>query len=144
MTDVTVKVLPVAESTRTVLVLGLDQTGRGEAMAAAMRSPHEVSGAAYLPAELAAGSGVSYVSGAAASVTAIRVEGPRPSVEYRCAALRTLLVATGATEELHSRNSARLWAGIARCRADRGAAGCALRLADLGAAGGGRRVSCSA
>jgi glycolate oxidase FAD binding subunit len=78
-------------------------------MTAAMKTPYDVSGAAYLPSALAAGSAVSYVSGAGASVTAIRVEGPRPSVEYRCEALRRNLAAFGETEELHGRNSALFW-----------------------------------
>lgn len=109
MTSLTVKVLPVAEATRTVLILGLDAAGAGAAMTAAMRSPYEVSGAAYLPQALAAGSGASYVASAGASVTAIRVEGPKPSVEYRCDALRTLFASMGETEELHRHNSAGFW-----------------------------------
>ena len=126
MTSLTVKVLPAPESIRTVLVLGLDAAQAGAAMTAAMKTPYDVSGAAYLPAGLARGSAVSYVSGAGGPVTAIRVEGPRPSVEYRCDALRRLLAAQGATEELHGRNSALFWqalrdvspfaaAGDARC-----------------------------
>ena len=112
MTSLTVKVLPAPESIRSVLVLGLDAAQAGAAMIAAMKTPYDVSGAAYLPAGLAGGSAVSYVSGAGGSVTAIRVEGPRPSVEYRCDALRRLLAAQGATEELHGRNSAFFWQAL--------------------------------
>ncbi len=109
MTDVTVKVLPRPEKTYTVLLLGLDDATAARAMARALGSPHEVSGAAHLPAALAAKSGVSYVAGAGGAVTAIRVEGPGPSVEYRCAALRRELGDLGTTEELHSQNSLTLW-----------------------------------
>lgn len=109
MTALTVKVLPAPESIRTVLLFGLDAGQAGAAMTAAMNTPYDVSGAAYLPGGLAAGSAVSYVSGAGGSVAAIRVEGPGPSVEYRCEALRRLLAAYGATEELHGRNSALFW-----------------------------------
>ena len=42
-------------------------------------------------------------------MTAIRLEGPGPSVEYRCAALRRELADLGETEELHSHNSLTLW-----------------------------------
>ncbi len=112
LTEITVKVLPVAEKAWTVLVFGLDRTAAGAAMTAALQSPHEVSGAAYLPQDLAAALGVSYVAGAGASVTAIRLEGPGPSVEYRCAELRSQLSAFGETEELHSHNSAGLWREI--------------------------------
>jgi glycolate oxidase FAD binding subunit len=109
MTSLTVKVLPAAESIRTVLLLGPEPAQAGVAMTDAMKTPYDVSGAAWLPAGLAAASGVSYVSGAGLAVAALRVEGPRPSVEYRCAALRRLLAAHGETNELHSRNSARFW-----------------------------------
>jgi len=116
MSEVTLKVLPVAEKTRTVLVLGLDDAAAVRALSAALGSPHEVSGAAHLPAEVAAASGVSYVAqagGAGGAVTAVRVEGPGPSVEARCAGLRRALAAFGETEELHSMNSAGLWRELA-------------------------------
>ncbi len=109
LTDVTLKVLPRPEKTYTVLLLGLDDRQALAAMTRALGSPHEVSGAAHLPASQAAGSGVSYVSGAGAAVTVLRLEGPGPSVEYRCAALRRELADLGATEELHSQNSIALW-----------------------------------
>ncbi len=112
MTDVTVKVLPAPEKTYTVLVKGLDRAGGIAAMTAAMQSSHEVSSAAHLPATVAARSGVSYVSGAGAAVTAIRVEGFAPSVLARCAALKALLGTFGEVEELHSHNSATLWTEI--------------------------------
>src|SRR5438552_11865080 len=52
--DVTVKVLPRAETEETVLVLGLDDPKAVAAMAAAMGSSCEVAGAAHLPASVAA------------------------------------------------------------------------------------------
>ena len=109
MTEVTVKVLPRPEKTYSVLLFGLDDATAGLAMTRALGSPHEVSGAAHLPAAQAARSEVSYVAGAGGAVTALRLEGPGPSVEYRCAALRRELADLGATEELHSRNSLALW-----------------------------------
>src|SRR3546814_19889691 len=86
-------------------------------MTRALGSPHEVSGAVHLPAALAARSGVSYVAGAGGAVTALRVEGPGPSVEYRCAALRRELADLGPTEELHSHNSLALWRELRDVRA---------------------------
>jgi glycolate oxidase FAD binding subunit len=112
MTEITVKVLPAPEKARTVLVLGLDDARARDAMAAALNSPHEVSGAAHLPRAVAARSGVSYVRGAGHAVTAIRVEGFGPSVEARCKSLRELLAAFGPVEELHTMNSAKLWREI--------------------------------
>ncbi|MCC7045197.1 MAG: glycolate oxidase subunit GlcE [Alphaproteobacteria bacterium] len=109
MSDVTMKVLPAAEKTRSVLVLGLDPAEAVRAMTAAMQSAHDVSGAAHLPAALAARSGVSYVSGAGRSVTALRLEGTPGSVEWRCAELTKQMAGFGAVEELHSMNSTTLW-----------------------------------
>ena len=115
MTDVTLKVLPRPEKTRTVMVFGQDEGQAVRVMTRALNSPHEVSGAAYLPAALAAGSAVSYVADAGASgqsVTALRLEGPGPSVTFRCDALRRELTAFGAHEELHGRNSLTFWREI--------------------------------
>jgi glycolate oxidase FAD binding subunit len=109
MTEVTVKVLPRPEKTYTVLLLGLDDAAASQAMTRALGSPHEVSGAAHLPAAQAGKSTVSYVAGAGGAVTALRLEGPGPSVEYRCAALRRELADLGETEELHSQNSLVFW-----------------------------------
>jgi glycolate oxidase FAD binding subunit len=109
MTDVTVKVMPAPEKTRTVLLLGLDDPGARAAMTRALQSSHEVSGAAHLPAAIAARSAVSYIAQAGGAVTVLRVEGPGPSVDYRCAALRKDLADLAESEELHSMNSAALW-----------------------------------
>ena len=112
MHEVTVKILPAPERTRTVLVFGLEPPAALEALGAALASAHEVSGAAHMPAAAAARSAVSYVSGAGAGVSAVRVDGFPASVEARCAALRALLGRFGAVEELHSKNSATLWREI--------------------------------
>lgn len=112
LTEVTVKVLPAPEKTRTVLIFGLDDARAAQAMAVAAASPHEVSGLAHLPAAMAAKSGVAYVAKAGVGVTAIRVEGTDISVKARCEGLRELLKDFGALEELHSMNSAWLWREI--------------------------------
>ena len=109
MTEVTFKVMPKPEKTWTVLVLGLDPATAVRAMSAAMNSRHEVSSAGYLPAGLAVRSEVGHVAASGQSVTALRVEGPGPSVEHRVAALRQMLADFGAGEELHSMNSNRFW-----------------------------------
>ena len=117
MHEVTVKVLPAPERTRTVLVYGLEPAAAMDALEAALSSAHEVSGAAHMPAEAAARSAVSYVADAGAAVSAVRVEGFPASVEARCQALRELLGHFGAVEELHSKNSATLWREIRDVRA---------------------------
>jgi glycolate oxidase FAD binding subunit len=112
LTEVTVKVLPASEKARTVVIYGLDEAAAIKALGAALATAHEVSGAAHLPARLAAQSAVSYVRDAGASVTALRVEGPGPSAEHRCAALRAMFGGARRHEELHSMNSRKLWAEI--------------------------------
>ncbi len=112
LSAVTVKVLPAPAKTRTVLVFGLADIDAMKAMTAGLTSAHEVSGAAHLPQPAAESSAVSYVAKAAGAVTAVRIEGPQASVEYRCAALRKTLDEFGETEELHGRNSAMLWSEI--------------------------------
>ncbi len=116
MTEVTFKVMPLPEKTRTVLIFGLADARAVEAMSAALGSPHEVVAAAHLPAAIARRSGVAYVADAGTGVTAVRVEGPAPSAEHRCKALRTELAGFGATEELHGMNSAKLWREIRDAR----------------------------
>lgn len=112
MTEVSVKVLPSAEKTRTVLVAGLDAPSAVDVLGAALASPHDVSGAAFLPAASAKRSAVSYVSGAGVSVTAIRLEGPPASTATRLAAIKDMAAAHGAIEELHGMNSGTLWREI--------------------------------
>ncbi len=112
MTEVTVKVLPQPEKIRTLLIFGAGDADAVKAMSTALQSPYEVSAAAHLPAEQAGRSSVSYVSGSGGSVTAVRVEGPGPSVEARLAGLRQQLSGYGDLEELHSSNSRTLWAEL--------------------------------
>lgn len=113
LSEITVKVLPRPEKTRTVLVRGLDDGAAVAAMTAALNASHEVAGAAHLPASLARRSTVGHVASAGVSITLLRLEGPGPSVVHRCAALRGELAGFGATEELHSTNSAHIWQEIA-------------------------------
>ena len=109
MTELSVKVLPAPERTRTVLVAGLTPDAAVACMGRALSSANEVSGAAYLPEPVAARSAVGRVAGAGASITALRVEGPPISVAARNEALRFLCAGLGEIEELHSRNSAAFW-----------------------------------
>jgi glycolate oxidase FAD binding subunit len=112
LTEVAVKVLPMPEKTRTVLVFGLDPQRAVSVLGEALSSPQEISGAAFLPAAVAARSSVSYVRGAGVPVAALRIEGPPASAAARTAALRDMLARHGEVEELHSRNSVTLWREI--------------------------------
>jgi glycolate oxidase FAD binding subunit len=110
--EVSIKVMPAPERTRTVLVFGLDAEAAIAALGDAVSSPYDVSGAAYLPAALAARSQVAYVANAGAAVIALRIEGIGPSVEARCATLRAMFAPRGDIEELHSMNSRQFWREI--------------------------------
>lgn len=85
MTEVTVKVLPAPEDTRTLLLHGRSDADGIRALTTALHSPHEVSGAAHLPESVA--ERIAPVASARAAVTAIRLEGFGPSVAARLAGL---------------------------------------------------------
>jgi glycolate oxidase FAD binding subunit len=110
MTEVVIKVLPRPEKQRTVLLFGEAPDVANRTMTAALGSTHDVNGACYLPAALTSLSGIDLVTGAGASVTALRVEGSGPSVDHRCAALRRQFAGPG--EELHSQRSQAFWREI--------------------------------
>ena len=112
LTDLTVKVLPRGEKTRTVLLYAQEDGEAVAAMAEALNSPHELSAAAHLPRGVALRSTVGRVRDRNRAVTAVRVEGPGPSVEHRCAELRALWAGRGETEELHGHNSATFWTEV--------------------------------
>ncbi|MSO89541.1 MAG: glycolate oxidase subunit GlcE [Rhodospirillaceae bacterium] len=112
LTEVSVKVLPRPEKLRSVLVFGLNAEKAVAAMAAALNSPNDVSGAAYLPRPIAAVTGVARVVDPGTSVVALRVEGTEASALARNDALRELLGPFGPIEELHGMNSSRFWRGI--------------------------------
>jgi glycolate oxidase FAD binding subunit len=108
MTEVSVKVLPAAEETRTLLLAGLAPADGLGALRAAMASAYDVSGAAYLPEAAAATSTV--LSAAGAGVAAVRLEGPGASLRHRADALRDLLRLPGAEiGELDTQRSQAFW-----------------------------------
>src|SRR5438874_3415146 len=77
--EVTVKVLPRPEAVVTVLFAGIVPEAAGRLMSAALGSPHEVSGAAYLPS----GTTMPLALPVGPGTIALRVEGPAPSVAFR-------------------------------------------------------------
>ena len=109
MTDVTLKVLPKAESEATVVVQGLDDARACAAMAAAMGSAGDVSGAAHLPDHVA-----SYFDGLPnqEAATALRLEGFAPSVKHRKEALAALMKPFGPVALLEETQSRALWQSV--------------------------------
>jgi glycolate oxidase FAD binding subunit len=91
--EVTVKVLPAPDQTRTLLLLGLADDAGVRALCQAMGSPYDVSGAAHVDGR-----------------TALRLEGVAPSVEARLKGLRDLLGGSGGKmEELGTLESRAFW-----------------------------------
>jgi glycolate oxidase FAD binding subunit len=91
--EVSVKVLPAPDQTRTLLLLGLADDSAVKVMCAALGSSHDVSGAAHVGGR-----------------TALRIEGVAPSVEARLKGLRDLLAESGAKmEELGTLESRAFW-----------------------------------
>lgn len=98
VSDVTLKVLPAAETEQTFALEGLSDEEAVEAMSQALQSSCEVSGVAHLP---------DGVIGAAATV--FRMEGIGPSVDYRLEQLAGLLKDAGPSERLDASASKDLW-----------------------------------
>ncbi len=106
MTEITIKVLPKPETEATVLVLGLEDRRACAAMASAMGSACDVSGAAHLPDHVA-----SFFDGLPKpeSSTALRLEGVEPSVARRKETLAALMKPFGPVALLDEKDSAGLW-----------------------------------
>jgi glycolate oxidase FAD binding subunit len=102
LTEVTFKVLPKPERRATLVFTGLDDHAAVAAMAAALGSPYEVSGAAHLPAGI----------GDSASHTYLRTEGFAFSVRHRVEALQGLLQSFGRADVLDDDAASALWLGI--------------------------------
>jgi glycolate oxidase FAD binding subunit len=110
MTEVTLKVLPRAETETTLLLRGLSDAKAAAAMAAAMASMGDVSGAAHLPARMAARSAA--LDGDGQAVTALRLEGIAAAMAQRKRLLDAALASFGAVAELGERASRALWREI--------------------------------
>jgi glycolate oxidase FAD binding subunit len=109
MTEVTIKTLPRAETEATILLAGLDDERAVQAMADAMGSSCDVSGAAHLPAAVTAG--LPGLAGARAE-TLLRLEGVAPSVAHRAHLLVGLLKPFGTADSLDEAASRALWRAI--------------------------------
>jgi glycolate oxidase FAD binding subunit len=106
-TEITVKVLPAPADTRTLLISGLAADAAVRAMTAVLQSTADASGACHLP------SGID-VPGKPLndSVTAIRLEGVTPSVEFRLARLRDQVTAQGSLAVLDRDTSIAFWKAV--------------------------------
>ena len=110
LTEVTLKVLPAAEQTITLIVAGLSDAEAMTAMSMAMNSSCEVSGAAHIPANLVSRSSLKDIAKSGASATLLRLEGIGPSVEYRATQLQTLLNSLGSITKITGTNE--IWRDV--------------------------------
>ncbi len=111
--EVTVKVLPRPEHTETVMLCGLDPSAASALISRALGGPHEVSGAAYLPAGATTlSTGLAAGPTDASGVAAFRLEGPAPSVAFRRERLLAELAADGERAVLADDASTAFWRAI--------------------------------
>lgn len=104
LTEVTIKVMPRPETACTLLLPGLADEAAIGLMAGALNSPHEVAAAAHLPAIPARRLGF-----ADSALTALRLEGPAPSITFRAEALQLLF---GSGPRLDAPESEAFWRKI--------------------------------
>ena len=116
MTEVTFKVLPAAEETRTLFFTGLGDDQAIAAMSAAMGGQFEVSGAAHLHEGFASALSDEELASARGSVTAVRVEHFSASIAYRVAKVTHDLSVYGTVNELPDDRSKLFWDDMRRLR----------------------------
>jgi glycolate oxidase FAD binding subunit len=114
MTEVTLKVMPRAESERTLVLRGLDDLSANRAMTAALGSPFDVSGAAHVPnsAFRAAQGALADLGSPRQAVTLLRLEGITASVAHRAASLGAALGPFGTAEIIEDATSAAIWSSV--------------------------------
>lgn len=105
MTELTFKVLPRPETSLSLSLIGLDEAKAVQAMAMALGSPFEVSGAAHLPI------GIDRVA-----TTLLRLEGFDTSVRIRAGKMQALLQQFGRAEVIEQATSEALWQQVRDAR----------------------------
>lgn len=113
VTELTFKVLPVAETETTLAVRGLLDEEATAAMAQALGSSAEVSSAAHLPEGIA-----DKVAGGALgsdAATLLRLEGFPPSIAYRLNLVEHLLRNAGELQVIEGEKSKAIWRDIRDC-----------------------------
>lgn len=103
LSEVSFKVLPLAEKTTTIAVEGLSHTDAITALAKAATSPFDPTGLAYLPA------------GKKASCALIRLEGFGNQLEYRAERISELLQSFGTINRLNEKQHLDIWKQVREC-----------------------------
>ena len=114
LSEITLKVLPKAEETRTLVCLNLTDEGAVNAMCRALASAYEVSGAVHLQRPFAERLTVPDIAALGQSVTALRIENFSSAVEHRVSRLHHELKTFGTIYEMDDTRSAAFWRDIRR------------------------------
>ncbi len=114
MSEITLKVLPKTEETRTLICLNITDEAAVSAMCKALGSAYEVSGAVHLQRPFVERLTVPDVASLGQSVTALRIENFAPSVEYRLGRLHQELKTFGTLYEMDDSRSRAFWEDLRR------------------------------
>jgi glycolate oxidase FAD binding subunit len=113
MTEVTLKVMPKAESERTLILRGLDDAAANRAMTMALGSSFDVSGVAHLPVSSLRGANGSLSGlGLLQAMTLIRLEGIGASVVDRAKSVSGILAPFGTVDVIEDDTSSATWASV--------------------------------
>ena len=110
LTEVTFRLLPVPETSLTIVVSGLNDAEAAAAMATALSLTVEVSGAAHLPESVRGRFAGGVLPEGAATV--LRLEGLAASVAVRAEKLSAAMARFGAVSRLDAEGTRRLWREI--------------------------------
>jgi glycolate oxidase FAD binding subunit len=114
MSEVTFKVLPLADDVATLVYRDLTDDLAVELMSHALTLPYEVSGTVHLSPTLASRVRQKQIAGAGAALTAIRIENFTRSIGYRKTRIKEALVAYGTPIELDLEPSLEFWGDVRR------------------------------
>ena len=98
LTEISLRVVPRPETACTIMLRDLDDEAAVALMARALNTPHDVSAAAHIPAR---------------RVTAIRLEGPAPSVAFRARAIEQMF---GRADRLGPDETRQFWLDVGAVR----------------------------
>lgn len=112
MSQVTLKVLPAAECSASLIVRGLDSATAVRVMTEVLQSSCDVSGAAHLPAALAARCSIDEIASTGTAATVFRIEGIATSVAFRTDQLAEITKRHGVIARADDAATRRFWQDV--------------------------------
>ncbi|RIA56786.1 glycolate oxidase FAD binding subunit [Dichotomicrobium thermohalophilum] len=116
MTEVTMKVLPKPEDTRTLMLFGLPDEAAIALCCAAMGTPYEVSAAIHIPASMAARLSNQELGGLGRAITALRLENFPESTQARAEKLEQQIGTFGEVYTIGNEPSLEFWRDVRELR----------------------------